>query len=128
LTKHPKWRLSEITTLSEMYKFGYDRVIRASQTVDVIWFNHRNMPSGFFEVEHSTDIHNSLLKFVEIQDFHTRFCIVADSVRENEFRSKIALEAFTPICKRVEFWSYNDVAEFHSKTSELCSIQNRLNF
>lgn len=120
-------KLSEITSLSEIYKFAYDHIIRASQTIDVVWFNDRNMPASFFEIEHSTDIHNSLLKFVEIQDFHTKFCIVADSVREREFRVKIALEAFKPISKRVQFWSYNDVAELHSKTSELVCIQTKLN-
>jgi len=119
-------RLSEITSLSEIYKFSYDHVVRTAQTVDVTWFNDRRLPASFYEVEHSTPIHNSLLKFVELQDFYTNFFIIADEIRRKEFQAKISLEAFKPINKRVGFWSYDDVAELHSRTSEFTSIESRL--
>ncbi len=121
-------RLSEITTVSDIYKFSYDLIIRTTQTIDVTWFNERNMPASLFEIEHSTAINNSLLKFVELQDFHTNFYIVADEVRRKEFQRKTSLEAFKPISKRVGFWSYDNVAELHSKTSELISIESKLRF
>lgn len=121
-------RLSEITTVSDIYKFSYDLIIRATQTIDVTWFNERKMPASLFEVEHSTAINNSLLKFVELQDFHANFYIVADEVRRKEFQGKISLEAFKPINKRVGFWSYDNVVELHSKTSELISIESKLRF
>jgi hypothetical protein len=56
-------KLGEITTLETIYNFSYDLFIKRARTVDVIWFNERRMPSSFFEVEHSTDIYNSLIKF-----------------------------------------------------------------
>jgi len=71
-------KLSDVATIAEIYNFSYDRIIKKARTVDVIWFNCRNMPTSLFEVEHSTDINNSLLKFVELQDFYTDFYIVAD--------------------------------------------------
>lgn len=121
-------RLSEITTVSDIYKFSYDLIIRTTQTIDVTWFNERKMPASLFEIEHSTAINNSLLKFVELQDFHANFYIVADEVRRKEFQGKISLEAFKPINKRVGFWSYDNVVELHSKTSELISIESKLRF
>lgn len=121
-------RLSEITTVSDIYKFSYDLIIRKTQTIDVTWFNERKMPASLFEIEHSTAINNSLLKFVELQDFHANFYIVADEVRRKEFQGKISLEAFKPINKRVGFWSYDNVVELHSKTSELISIESKLRF
>lgn len=121
-------RLSEITTVSDIYKFSYDLIIRSTQTIDVTWFNERKMPASLFEIEHSTAINNSLLKFVELQDFHANFYIVADEVRRKEFQGKISLEAFKPINKRVGFWSYDNVVELHSKTSELISIESKLRF
>jgi len=120
-------KLCEISTLNEIYKFSYDHIVRKVQTIDVTWFNVRKMPANCFEVEHSADIYNSLIKFCELQDFHTAFCIVADAVRRNEFKEKLASEAFKPINQRVMFWSYEDVAELHSKISEFCSIQTKLN-
>ena len=119
-------KLSDITTISDIYKFSYDRIVRMAQTIDVTWFNERNMLASLFEIEHSTPINNSLLKFVELQDFYSNFRIVADDARRIEFQSKLSLEAFKPINKRVGFWSYNDVAELHSKTSELISIESKL--
>jgi hypothetical protein len=121
-------RLFEITTVSDIYKFSYDLIIRTTQTIDVTWFNERSMPASLFEIEHSTAINNSLLKFVELQDFHANFYIVADEVRRKEFQGKISLEAFKPINKRVGFWSYDNVVELHSKTSELISIESKLRF
>jgi hypothetical protein len=84
------------------------------------------MPASFFEIEHSTAISNSLLKFVELQDFYTNFCIVADEARRKEFQAKLSFEAFRPINKRVMFWSYEDVAELHSKTSGFIGIKSKL--
>ncbi|MBU0701204.1 hypothetical protein KKE26_07945 [bacterium] len=121
-------KLAEITTISDIYRFSYDHIVRMAQTVDVIWFNERDMPTNLFEIEHSTDIYNSLRKFVELQDFYTHFCIVADKVREREFQTKLFLQAYKPISKRVTFWSYDNVAELHSKTSELISIESKLTF
>jgi hypothetical protein len=55
--------LGEKRSLSDIPDFSYPQLIRRSSTIDVIWFNERGMPHSFFEVEHSTDIQNSLLKF-----------------------------------------------------------------
>ena len=119
-------KLSEITTINEMYDFSYKHIVNKAQTVDVMWFNERRMPASIFEIEHSTDIHNSLLKFVELQDFYTKFRIVADEIRRREFQAKLSLQAFKPIINRVKFWNYDEVAEFHSKASEYREIESRL--
>lgn len=120
-------KLSDIVTTSEIFKFGYDRIIQKAKTVDVMWFNERDMPASLFEIEHSTDIQNSLLKFVELQDFHTKFCIVANEVRKKEFQSKMSLGAFKSINERVKFLNYDDVAELHTKTSEYVIIESKIN-
>lgn len=119
-------KLSEVATVSNIYKFGYEHIVRTTQTIDITWFNERNMPASLFEIEHSTAINNSLLKFVELQDFHANFCIVADAVRRREFHAKLSLEAFKPIRNRIGFWSYEDVVELHSKTSALIGAEIRL--
>lgn len=71
----------------------------------------------FFEIEHSTDIYNSLLKFVEFQDFRTNFYIVADGQRRTEFESKILQSAFTPVRPHVKFWDYDSVVDLHAKAT-----------
>lgn len=119
--------LGEVSSQENYYQFGYDHIIRKAKTIDVCWFNVRKMPSVLFEVEHSADIQNSLLKFVELQDFNTNFFIVADKVRKNEYIGKLSLSAFVPIKSRVQFMDYDKLSEWHTKTFEIVSLENNFN-
>ncbi len=110
-------KLGNVTTVSEFYEFTYSDVLRRAKTIDVTWFNDRRFPSSVFEIEHSTDIQNSLLKFVELQDFRTKFYIVADGRRRAEFDNKISFYAFSSIKSYVKFWDYDSVLDIHAKVT-----------
>ena len=75
------------------------------------------MPHSFFEIEHSTDITNSLQKFNDLQDFHTKMYIVADMKRYDEFKSKLNYLSFDLIRKnkRVDFISYDELEKQYSQ-------------
>ena len=109
-------KLGDLRTLQDLPKYSFDSFVTRSSTIDVIWFNERNMPNSFFEVEHSTDIQNSLLKFDDLIDFSARMFIVADSVRKHEYEKKIRYSAFTDLIKnnRVEFLSYNELEKYYT--------------
>lgn len=104
-------KLGELRTLSVLPKYSYENFIKRSSTIDVIWFNERKMPDTFFEVEHSTDIQNSLLKFDDLKDFSARMIIVADGKRHDEYSQKIKYSSFIDLNKnsRVEFMSYDEL-------------------
>jgi hypothetical protein len=114
---YAKRKLGDVATLAKFCEFTYADVLRKAQTIDVSWFNARKYPTSFFEIEHSTDVYNSLLKFVELQDFRANFYIVADSQRQSEFDSKISLTAFAPIKPFVKFWNYDAVLDLHTKVT-----------
>ena len=120
--------LSEVSSQTKFYQFGYEHIVRKAKTVDVCWFNVRKMPHVLFEVEHSTDIQNSLLKFVELQDYNVNFFIVADKARKIEYAGKLGLSAFTPIKTRVQFMDYDKLSDWHTKTFEIVSVENNLTF
>ncbi|MCK5465899.1 hypothetical protein KAI56_00160 [Candidatus Parcubacteria bacterium] len=126
--KYLEKSLSEITTIEKFYKFGYEDIVSRAITIDVSWFNERKMPNSFFEVEHSTDIQNSLSKFVDLQDFRVNFFIVADKAREREFQKKNTFSAFSQIQQRVQFMSYDDLSNLHAKTFETADIENKFKF
>lgn len=105
--------LREIRSMSEIPMFSHPEIVKRSGTVDVIWFNSRKMPSSFFEVEHSTDIQNSLLKFCDLQDFNSKMFIVADERRHHEFETKIRLNGLTDIKNRVEFLGYSNLIRLY---------------
>jgi hypothetical protein len=101
--------LGEIRTLPQLPPFSHDSLVRRSSTIDVLWFNQRLMPDSMFEVEHSTDIQNSLVKFDDLQDFHARMIIVADERRRVEYQQKVDRSALAAIRDRVKFLGYDSL-------------------
>jgi hypothetical protein len=101
--------LKEVRTLQELPPFSYKEFTRRCSTVDVVWFNDRLMPKSLFEVEHSTDFQNSLIKFSDLQDFYTRMIIVADENRKREFTQKMQGVVFSEIANRVNFLGYESL-------------------
>jgi hypothetical protein len=119
-----KERLGNLASRTDIYPFTYDSITSRAQTIDVVWFNSRRMPASVFEVEHSTDMKNSLVKFVELQDFRTNMIIVADMSRKRQYEQTIMLNAFRSIKDYVYFWSYQHLSQLHSKSFELKAIQD----
>ena len=111
--------LGDIADTTRLPPFTYENLIKRAMTIDVIWFNERRMPSNFYEVEHTTDIKNSLSKFYELQDFHAGFYIVADACRKKEFEDKINLSIFENIKGRVKFIGYNQVTEMYEGLTKI---------
>ncbi len=101
--------LKDICSTIHIPAFSYKELTERAKTVDVIWFNERNMPDTFFEVEHSTDIQNSITKFCDLQDFNSRFLIVAPQNRKEQFDKVISRTAFKEVKKRVSFYSYESI-------------------
>ena len=108
-------KLSEITCLDNIYNFTYPEILRKAKTVDAIWFNERKMPCAFYEVEHSTDIKNSLNKFFELQDFRAAFYIVAAKERERQFHDIMENSIYRPIHDLVKFVSYDTLVRQYDK-------------
>ncbi|MDR0892372.1 MAG: hypothetical protein LBN24_07145 [Mediterranea sp.] len=103
--------------------FAYPEILRRAKTVDVIWFNERRMPSSFFEVEHSTDIQNSLTKFFELQDYYADFSIVAQESRKGQFDDVMSKSIFKPIRSRVTFVSYENIGKQYENMVELSHLE-----
>ncbi len=114
--------LGNVAKSSCIPPFTYEDLLRKAKTVDVVWFNCRNMPSHFYEVEHTTDMKNSLLKFYELQDFFAGFFIVADSKRKDEFNDKLHFSIFNDIRERVKFLSYTQVIQRHASLKQQESL------
>lgn len=74
---------------------------------DALWLQERKpellFPYAFFEIEHTTDFVNPLVKFTELQDFRAHFCIMASEQRKREYQQRVEALAFRPIC---DFWVF----------------------
>lgn len=116
--------LGNISSIEVLPPYSYDNFVRRSSTIDVVWLNARKMPHSFFEVEHSTDIQNSLLKFNDLIDFNVRMFIVASDSRIKEFRNKMSYTAFTDLRtqKRVEFLDYDSIIKQYEYLARMQNI------
>jgi hypothetical protein len=124
----PTRPLAAMMTLAKYPDFTYPELVRRGITIDVTWFREHVvthpllMPQAFYEVEHSTDIQNSLLKFMDLRDFRADFVIVADRAREREFQDRLTLSGFEQVRPYVRFLSYEMLAKRHEKMSELQTV------
>ena len=108
-------KLREVCDITKLPSFGYPDFMRRARTVDVIWFNRRDMPAAMFEVELSTDMLNSLTKFNELRDFYTQLRIVAPAHRKAHFEDRIRMDTLHEIRSRVRFVSTADLEEKYTR-------------
>lgn len=118
--------LSSICSTTVVPTFGYKELLNRAKTVDVIWFNDRKMPNSFFEIEHSTDIQNSVAKYCDLQDFNSRFVIVAPARRQEQFEKVLSRTAFREIKERVLFRSYETITKQYDLMCETMALNNRI--
>ena len=108
-------KLSDVCAITRLPGFGYSEFMRRARTVDVIWFNRREMPAAMFEVELSTDMLNSLTKFNELRDFYTQLRIVAPAHRKAHFEDRIRMDTLHEIRGRVKFVSIGELEEKYTR-------------
>lgn len=118
--------LKEICSIIQIPNFGRDKIVNRARTVDVIWFNRREMPDSFFEVEHSTDIQNSVVKFYDLQDYYSRFIIVAPENRHEQFNKVMERTIFQDIKARVMFSSYETISKQYTSMCELTALRGKI--
>lgn len=106
--------LYKVRSLDAILEFSYPNLVKRAQTIDTIWFNERGLPNSFFEVENSTDIQNSLLKFNDLQDFYVRMVIVAHESKRTKFESLRQNTSFAAIKDRVTFCNYETLVRDHT--------------
>ena len=107
-------RLEDMRDMAKLPDFSYPRFTRQAKTIDVIWFNQRNMPAFMFEVEYTTNLTRSFEKFSELRDFAAAMVIVADESRADSFHDKLHGATFSDMRNRIAFWSFDKIAKLHS--------------
>ncbi len=101
--------------MEELPQFSYERLVNKARTIDVSWFNERNLPSRFFEIEHSTNFVTSLLKFFDFRDFFVKMTIVASENREKEFMEHLSHDSMKEIASRIDFVGYEKLVKIYEQ-------------
>ena len=109
-------KLGDVSTQNNIPNFTFEHIIKSTRYIDVIWFNERSLPNSIFEIENSTNFRNSLVKFVELQDFNTSMTLVApkDDSKIRKFNQEIKKSAFSSIKDRVKFFDYEYIVKLYN--------------
>ena len=118
--------LRELVKLDCIFKFTYEDIVQKVQSIDVFWFNERKFPAYIFEIEHSTDFKNALLKFLELQDFNVQMYVISQKERKGEFLLRSEYSAFAPIKGKTHFVTYEEVAQWYAKSYELMLTERKI--
>jgi hypothetical protein len=114
--------LDELRSLQAIPRFSHEPLVKRAETIDVLWFNERMMPHSFYEVEHSTDIQSSLLKFYDLRDFSVRMVIVAHASRARELEQKKHYSALAEVKDRIKFLDYDALAKAYEYEVQRSSL------
>ncbi|STP10774.1 Uncharacterised protein [Helicobacter cinaedi] len=110
-------KLSTLASLQAIYPFTHKELVQKAKYTDCIWFNERKMPHAFYEVEHSTNIKNSINRFYELQDFRAKFYIIAHKNRYKEFENIMSSSIYKNIKNFIYFADYDSIAKQYEQES-----------
>ncbi len=109
-------RLSSIESLQDIPDFTYKELVRDVRRADVIWFLKRPThicPKYIYEVEHTTDFINSILKMFQLKDFDSKFILTSWQSRKEIFDERIRHEPFNLIKSKFAFRSFELISELY---------------
>jgi len=105
--------LGEIATLQEIPEFTFRSTLEIVREIDVIWFRPEGYPECCFEVEHTTNVRDGLLRLFQISPLRgIKFFIIAPSETFSKFQTEISRMPFTRIRDRYNFKSYQELLSF----------------
>jgi hypothetical protein len=111
-------KLGELADLQQVPRFTLDRYLETISYVDVIWFQEE-FPAYCFEVEHSTNVTQGLLRLYQIRRFTDAcFFIVAPAKVGRRFESEVRKDPFHQIKDRYTFKSYGDLSAFYQSAKD----------
>ena len=108
--------LGAIATLQEVPEFTFRSTLEVVREIDVIWFEPDGFPEYCFEVEHTTNVRDGLLRLYQISPLKgVKFFIIAPSENFPKFRVETSRKPFAEIEDRYHFKSYQDLAAFYNE-------------
>jgi len=111
--------LGEIATLQEIPEFTFRSTLEIVSEIDVIWFKSEGYPEYCFEVEHTTNVRDGLLRLLQISPLKgIKFFIIAPSEIFSKFQKEISRIPFARIKDRYNFKSYQELVSFFNTATK----------
>lgn len=120
--------LADFTTVRELPDFSTRRRMRDFVHVDVIWLRGDTgdcVPHHAFEVEHTRNIRDALLRLYQFTDanLRTRLYVVAPSKKERKFETEIARAPFNVMKNDCKFRNYTQLLSIYEAAVEHAALR-----
>jgi len=102
--------LEDLTAYKVIPPFTYQKSIEDIREIDVIWFQN-GFPIKTFDVENSTRFSMALQRIYELRYFKTKFYMVANELKYDDFVRKSDKSIFSDIKESTSFFSYHQLFE-----------------
>lgn len=106
--------LHNIATMRELPSFTYPEILHYARLIDVLWFNKSclSFPQYAFEIVDSIrTLNGALNRCLQLQNFRTRFYIVAPQCHEAKFMQTMELEVYKSARDYFSFLDYDTMFE-----------------
>jgi hypothetical protein len=124
-SKHYRGKtLGEIATLKEIPEFTFRDVLDVVREIDVIWFKSEGYPEYCFEVEHTTNVRDGLLRLFQISPLKgVKFFVIAPSETFPKFQTEVSKIPFSKIKDRYNFKSYEKLIKLFGEAEKYHALK-----
>ena len=119
-------RLQNLVTTIDLPPFTYPEILQETKRIDVLWFNQKSLqfPQYAIEVVDSIGTLNGAFnRCLQLQNFRTKFIIVAPEKHHEKYEQTLKLEAYQKEQDRFKFLNYDDLQTIYQNTAQLHKLE-----
>ena len=118
--------LGEAAMLKDLPAFAGERDMGFARYIDVIWFNEDENPLYCIEVEHTTNVVNSLTKLHQLGHFRVNFFVIASEDKRSKFETEMGKAPYRSEKDRYHFISYDELISLYESGDTFFKLKNKL--
>lgn len=122
-------QLRDFTTMPNIPNFSYKNIVDEAKYIDVIWFNRQGFafPQRVFEVVDSiSTLNGAFNRSLQLQNFNTKFTIVAPERHRNKYEHVLELEIYQLQKDRFKFVNYDEIIDFYETSVKKNGMEMKL--
>lgn len=119
-------RLQNVATTINLPQFTYPEILQETKRIDVLWFNQKSFqfPQYAIEIVDSIGTLNGAFnRCLQLQNFRTKFIIVAPEKHHEKYKQTLSLEAYQREQHRFKFLNYDKLQEIYQNTAQLHKLE-----
>ncbi len=119
-------KLRDIATMSDIPSFTYPKILQEVKHIDVLWFNQKGFQFPLYAIEvvdSLSTLSNAFNRCLQLQNFHTKFIIVAPEKHRGKYEQTLQLEIYSQMKEYFTFLNYEKLQQIYQSTIQLHKLE-----